>query len=491
MKQKKKLGMNALMNMIKSVMSMLFPLITFPYASRILSVENIGKVNYACSVVSYFSLFAMLGIPVYATREGARIRENKKKLNSFVSEVFTLNILSMILSLAAIILLVCFTDIFNEYRILLIIYALQIPLTVIGTDWINSIFEDYFYITVRTLLFQLFGLILIFCFVRDQGDYNKYALCLVVTSYGAGILNAFYTRKYCIKHITFNRKMINHIKPILVLFATNLAALIYTSADTTMLGLMTTDYNVGIYTTAAKVYGIFKQLAFAVVIVCLPRFSFIVANESRKKYERMANILFKAVFTMAVPLATGIFFLSRAIVEILSGKGFLTAVYPLKILSVAILFAILAYFVMQLILLPNKKDSIILKATAISCIFNIIANCILINQYAENAAAFTTVISELMVFIITWFAGRKLIKIELGIRNTISVIIANVLMGSFLYWIDSLEMNAVCTLLVGFLLGSAMYLSMLFVMKNEVAIKGFAIVKTNLRRKNNSGSMHY
>lgn len=486
MKQKKKLGMNALMNMIKSVVSMLFPLIIFPYVSRILSVENIGKVNYASSVVSYFALFAMLGIPVYATREGARIRENKTKLNSFVSEVFTLNVLAAILSLVALILLVRFSDSFNDYKILLMIYVLQIPLTVIGTDWINSIFEDYFYITVRTLLFQLIGLILIFCFVRNQGDYNKYALCLVVTSYGAGILNAFHTRKYCRKQIIFNRKIIEHIKPIVVLFATNLAALIYTSADTTMLGLMTTDYNVGIYTTAAKVYGIFKQLAFAVVIVCLPRFSFIVANESREQYERMANILFKVVFTLAVPLATGIFFLSRAIVEILSGKEFLTAVYPLKLLSVAILFAILAYFVMQLILLPNKKDSIILKATAVSGIFNIVANYFLIMQYAENAAAFTTVISELMVFIITWFAGRKLIKLELGIKNTISVIIASILMGSILYWINSIKMNAIGTLLAGFILGTIIYLLMLIVMKNEVAIKGLAKVKAILKRKSNT-----
>lgn len=60
--------------------------------------------------------------------------------NLFVE--FTLNVLAAILSLVALILLVCSSDSFNDYKILLIIYALQIPLTVIGTDWINSIFED-------------------------------------------------------------------------------------------------------------------------------------------------------------------------------------------------------------------------------------------------------------------------------------------------------------------------------------------------------------
>lgn len=475
--KRKKLGLNAVMNMAKSIMAMLFPLLTFPYVSRVLSVDNIGKVNYASSVVSYFVLFAMLGIPVYATREGARIREDKTKLENFVSEVFTLNVFAAIISTFIFIILVYTADIFCGYKTLLMIYALQIPLSVIGTDWINSIFEDYLYITVRTLLFQLIGLILIFCFVRNQDDYYKYALCLVITSYGAEILNAFYTHKYCRKRIIFDSKIVKHIKPVLILFATNLAALIYTSMDTIMLGMMTTDYNVGIYTTAAKVYGIFKQLAFAVVIVCLPRFSYIVANESREKYKKMSNVLLKVVFTLALPLATGIFFLSRSIVEVLAGKEFLAAVYPLKLLSVAILFAILAYFVMQLILLPNKMDSVILKATAMAGVFNIVSNYLLIMRYTENAAAFTTVISELIVFIITWLAGRKIIKLELGVRNIISVIVASILMGGILYWIESIKMGPVSTLLVGFMTGTMAYLIILIVMKNEIVIEGVAFAK--------------
>lgn len=296
-------------------------------------------------------------------------------------------------------------------------------------------------------------------------------------------MNSFYTHRYCRKKIVFSSKMVKHIKPICILFATNLAALIYTSADTTMLGMMTTDYNVGIYTTAAKVYGIFKQLAFAVVIVCLPRFSFIVANESRQKYEKLSNILYKIVFTLAVPLAMGIFFLSRDIVEILAGKEFVDAVYPLKLLSVAILFAILAYFVMQLILLPNKKDSVILKATVVSGIFNIVANYFLIKQYIENAAAFTTVISELMVFIITWFSGRKIIKLELGMKNIISVIVSSVLMGGVLYWIESMEMGAVITLLVGFFVGATLYLTILIVMKNEIVTDGITLAKSYIKLK--------
>ena len=483
MKKKKKLGINALLNMIKSVMGMLFPLITFPYVSRILSVDYIGKVNYASSVVSYFALLAMLGIPVYAAREGARIRKNKQKLERFVSEIFTLNILAAIIALVVLFILIFATDIFNGYEALLLIYAIQIPLAVVGVDWINSIFEDYFYITIRTLLFQLVGLILIFCTVKSRNDYYQYAICLVVTSYGAGLLNALYTRKYCKKKIIFELKILNHLKPVLILFATNIAALIYSSADTTMLGLMTTDYNVGIYTTAAKVYGIFKQLAFSVVIVCLPRFSYIVANESKAEYEKMANILFKIVLIIAVPLSVGVFFLSTSIVQLLAGREFMASVYPLRLLSFAIFFAILAYFIMQLILLPNKEDYIILRATVITGIFNIIANYFLIPYYMENAAAFTTVISELIVLIITWGTGRRILRLHVGKNNMISIIFASMIMGIVLYGINYLKMNAIVTGVMGFIIGIVVYFMVLMIMKNEVVIEGISFIKDRKKTK--------
>ena len=64
----KSLKKNAALNMIKTVMSLVFPLITFPYSSRVLGPAFLGKVHFAQSVVSYFSLAASLGIGTYAVR---------------------------------------------------------------------------------------------------------------------------------------------------------------------------------------------------------------------------------------------------------------------------------------------------------------------------------------------------------------------------------------------------------------------------------------
>ena len=91
-KKQKSIKINLIMNTIKTLMSLIFPLITFPYASRILGATGIGRVNYASSIVSYFSMFAALGISTYAVREGARIRDDKEKFSKFSREMLNINL---------------------------------------------------------------------------------------------------------------------------------------------------------------------------------------------------------------------------------------------------------------------------------------------------------------------------------------------------------------------------------------------------------------
>ena len=80
----KSLKMNAILNMIKTLMGLAFPLITFPYASRILLPEGLGKVNFAISIISYFAMIASLGIETYGIREAAKISETERKKRSII-----------------------------------------------------------------------------------------------------------------------------------------------------------------------------------------------------------------------------------------------------------------------------------------------------------------------------------------------------------------------------------------------------------------------
>ena len=90
-KQQKSLKLNFIMNAILTMSQFIFPLITFPYVSRILLPDGTGKVSFATSVISYFAMFAQLGIPTYGIRACAKVRDNKERLTKTVQELFIIN----------------------------------------------------------------------------------------------------------------------------------------------------------------------------------------------------------------------------------------------------------------------------------------------------------------------------------------------------------------------------------------------------------------
>ena len=192
---KKSLSLNALLNTVKTVLGIIFPLITFPYISRVLGVENVGKVNFSGSVVSYFTLIAAFGVSTYAVREGAKIRDNKKKFIDFSNQVFTINVLTTVLAYFLLGILIIFSAKIRNYTGLIVILSTAIVFVTIGADWLNTIYEDFGYITVRTLAFQIISLVLMFAFVKESDDYYKYAVITVLSSAGGNLCNFFFIVK--------------------------------------------------------------------------------------------------------------------------------------------------------------------------------------------------------------------------------------------------------------------------------------------------------
>lgn len=160
--KKRSLRLNALLNSLRSILNILFPIITFPYVSHVLQVRGIGIYNFSNSIVSYFLLIAGLGINTYAVREGAKLRDNQIKISRFASEVFTINIYSTIISYLLLLLCLFIFSKLHNYLSCILIFSIQIFFTTIGTEWVYQIYEDYSYITLRSILFQILSIILLF-----------------------------------------------------------------------------------------------------------------------------------------------------------------------------------------------------------------------------------------------------------------------------------------------------------------------------------------
>ncbi|OUQ43733.1 flippase [Lactobacillus gallinarum] len=408
--KKRSLRLNALLNSLRSILNILFPIITFPYVSHVLQVRGIGIYNFSNSIVSYFLLIAGLGINTYAVREGAKLRDNQIKISRFASEVFTINIYSTIISYLLLLLCLFIFSKLHNYLSCILIFSIQIFFTTIGTEWVYQIYEDYSYITLRSILFQILSIILLFFLVRGPQDYLKYAAITVFSSVGANVLNFFHVRQYCHINLVWHFNWKIHIGPIMILFFASIANMIYVNSDITLLGIMKNNYIVGIYSVSSKVYQIVKTLISALLIVTIPRLAMLFGKRRIKEYKNILTKLTNVLILFALPASTGLFMLAKEIVLIISGTKYLSAVSSLRILCFAYIFSILSWILSDCVLIPAKREKYVLRSMGISAILNIGINTILIPFWNENAAAFSTVLAELCMFIINYYHTKDLIE---------------------------------------------------------------------------------
>lgn len=406
----KSLGLNAFFNGMRSVLNLIFPLITFPYISRVLSVSGIGIYNFSNTYVSYFILIAGLGIATYAVREGAKYRNQKEKIEEFTSQVFSINIIATIVAYLLLFLsLVIFKNL-NNYVTCILIFSLQILFTTLGTEWIYTIYEDYAYITIRSIAFKILSIIILFILVRKPSDYLWYATITVLAAVGSNILNFIHARSFINIRLTLNIKWCYHLKPIMIIFASAVAITIFTASDTTILGILKNDYAVGIYSTSAKIYQITEGLLSAILTVTIPRLAMLWGQKRRSEYNDVLIRVINTLGILVLPASVGLIMLSREVVLIIAGYKFLPSVNSLRIITWAMIFSIFAWIFSDCVLIPVKRESKVLRNTLITAVINVILNFILIPSMSYDGTSLSTVIAEFSVMVMNGYSCRDIIK---------------------------------------------------------------------------------
>lgn len=421
-KRKKSVKKNAILSVIKQLLSVVFPMITFPYATRILGADNYGKYTFSVSIVNYISYLAAAGIMRYAIRECARARDDENKLNKIVNEIFTINVLTTGVAYLVLFFILAFVPMLRAYAVWIMIISLSVIFTTLGTDWINSAFEEYSYITVRYFLSQIFAILLLFLLVKDSDDIAQYAFVSVFGGVFANVLNVFYVRKKLgiNPKIVISKELLIHIKPVLYLFACTIATFIYINSDVTILRIFSNDVSVGYYGVSTQFYQLVKQLINAAFVVVIPRLSNEIAQSESMALEKYRTIL-RITVLILFPCAVGLFMIRYNVIMIFAGAEFIQATSSLAILSVALVPAMLANFYINIVMIPLKREKQVMIATIVSAIVNIVLNLVIIPLYSgnpENVAAFTTLVAELTMTTIAIYYCKSL-KIMWPIKSVV------------------------------------------------------------------------
>lgn len=472
---------NMILNVVKGLLGIVFPLITFPYASRVIGVEGLGKNGFASSIISYFSLIAAMGFSSYMRRTGSTVRSDKEKFNRLASEVFSLNVISTFFAYLLLFVVLFSSAKLRDYQNLIIILSFSLFLTTFGVDWVYSVFEDYAYITVRSLIFHVISLVLLFTLVKTPDDLVKYVWISVISSAGSNILNFFHSRKYCSIKLTWNINWKKHLPPVLVFWTTTLATTIYVSSDITILGFLCDDRAIGIYTVSVRVYSIVKSIVGSAIAVSIPRLCAYVGENKRQQYSDLAQDVHNTIITFTIPILIGTILYSHDLISFLGGSDYSEAFVSLILLSIALIFCMLAYFWGECVLVPNFREKGSLIATICSAAINITLNFILIPLYKQDAAAFTTIIGEGTAFLVCFFIGRKFFKIK-GVFSTYS----KVILGSTVIYPVSI-LSRVLTdssffrILIGVLLSVPAYFVLEIVLHNESVSQILIGIKKRLK----------
>lgn len=460
---------NTVYSIIKSCAAVIFPLITFPYISRVLQANNVGKVNFSNSIISYFSLIASLGVTTYAIRECAKVKSNKEKLGQVASEIISINICTTAVSYVLLLISMLFAKPLQGYKYLIIIQSTNILFTTLGADWLNTAMEDFKYITIRTVAFQIVAIVLMFSMVRKPSDYMTYAVIMVIATSGGNIANIFYRKRYCKTQFTFNMNVKKHMPPILKLFAMLLSQQIFCNSDTTMLGLMHGDYEVGLYGTAVKVYNVVNSLMASITWVVMPKLSCAFAEEDYNSVNNTLEYALNFIITLGAPCVIAMNLLASDIILIVGGKGYLEATMALRILAVTLAISLIWGFFMNIILLPSGKDGVCLRACIAGAIFNVIVNAILIPRFSIEGAAIATACSQLigLIFCIPYIDKRVKVNFKRIIKPPI--------FGSIVLIIVLIVIRKIINVMwLRFIfsagLGSVVYMLVQLLLKNELIV---------------------
>lgn len=471
LQKNKSLIYNFLFNFLKTVSNVLYPVITFSYSAKILGVDGVGKVNFSKSFILYFCMIAMLGMNYYGTREAAKLRGDKKKLSKYVHEMLIINFVSTEVAYLIFLILLLLIPKLQEYMFLLLINSISILLTGMGMEWLYQAMEEYRYIAIRSMLFQIIAVCMMMLMVRSKDDLYIYACIMVFASSGSYILNFINSRKYIEFKWYGDYEIKKHLVPILWLFAMAVSIEFYTVLDSTMLGLLKGDEEVGLYTAAVRINKIVNTLITSFGVVLIPRLSNYIGKGEKNNLEDLIEKAYHFTFLFSVPACIGLYMLSDDIILFFSGKDFWKAAYTMRLLTPIVVVIPFSVVTNLQIFVPMKKEKLILRSTCAGAITNFICNMLLVPELSEDGAAVATVIAETVVTVICYVNVRKYLKLS------------SIFKGYHQYWLAAIPIlfigygttkfmeHGALRICVVTITSSCCYFAVLFIQKNQYVLE--------------------
>ena len=462
---------NAVLNAILTVSTVLFQVITFPYISRVLGPIGTGKVSFATSLISYFVMFAQLGIPTYGIRACAKVRDNKEQLTKITQELLIINLLMSVIAYIVFFVLLFFVPRLKVDKGLYLITSSSILLTSIGMEWLYKALEKYKYITIRSVVFKFFALVFTLLLVKSEKDYLLYGILSIFASSASFVMNFFHARKFISLRPIGNYNFRPHLKAVMVFFAMACATTVYTHLDTVMLGFMKTDEDVGYYNAAVKIKTVLVHLVTSLGAVLLPRSSYYLAKGMTQEFYKITRKAVNFVFLFSLPLSIYFILYAKQGILFLSGPAFEGSILAMQIIMPTLFFIGITNILGMQMLVPLGREKIVLYSVIVGAFVDLILNVIFIPSMAAAGAAIGTLVAEVSVLIVQVFAMRNEIKDSFKDIHPFMILFSLIFATVGSLWVIRLEYSNFVTLILSSILFFGIYGIILIIFKEPLVLE--------------------
>lgn len=396
----------------------IFPLLTYPYVSRVLGVTNIGICNFVDGIINYYVLFSLMGILAVGIREVAATKCDRTRLSKTFSSLLCLNAISTTIVLFLLVASIFAVPKLYEHKELMFIGIFKVLFNYLLIEWFYKGLEDFKYITICSLLTKTLYTISVFVFVRESSDYRVYYLLTMLMIAGSAIMNLLHSRKY----VDFSFRDISfkpYLSAFLILGVYLLLTSMYSTFNIVYLGFVCGETEVGYYTTATKLHTIFLALFTAFTGVMMPRMSSLASQGLLGELKNLLHKSFHVLFVFSVPVVFFTVVFAPQIVHFIAGPGYENAVMPMRIVMPLILIIGYEQIAVIQVLMPLKKDRAIFINSCVGALFGLIVNVLLVGYLKSVGSSLVWVSSELIVLFMASYFLKKYINVSFPIRGLI------------------------------------------------------------------------
>lgn len=405
----KNIKVNALASLLVNILNIVFPLITNPYLTRILSKSNYGYFNTANTWASFVIPLAAFGIYNYGIRAISKVKDDKNKINYVFSKLFYISVFTSLLTTGIYFTFIYLDTSIENLKVLYYILGTQALFQFLNIEWMNEAYENYSFILYKTLIIRITMLVTIFTFVKTADDIVPYAIVMSATT----VLNYLLSFLWIKREVSFVKigflELVKASKPLLTMLLLANSSMLYTLLDRLFITKGPDENYVSYYTIASNIVMLIAGVLGGAINVSVPRLGYYLGKKDYNSYNSLVNQAASLFYFLTIPTSIGIMILGRYATVIYSSEKYLEAGIVTSLFAFrSIIWAIELILGRQIIFINDHEN----RLTAFYFIgggINILFNCLLYfnNIFLPEYYISTTIIAEIIVVLLEIYFIKK------------------------------------------------------------------------------------